>query len=263
MLKLGVASAKRREELKKHVVVNPVLQSVKIEKYYDMADRALDAAQTAQKTALLLPAGTWREAHARQVPLGHAYVFWKRFAVLTNETIPSHGYYKSPTTRDRKRKLNGDVRVAVTALETIVDAMDRDERLLDAYRAEAAALAEKERAEAQKRAGLERLRAEKRARDDARRAEEAARLRREAEARAAEARETAEARDVAARFERLARDDDAKRQKGDLVKDQSVAYFRPRGIVPPPTNRGDRRIAATPTNRGDRRIAATPRPRRG
>ena len=54
----GDGSKARREALRKHVTINPVMQSVAITKYYDMADRALAQAGEVWRSASALPAGT-------------------------------------------------------------------------------------------------------------------------------------------------------------------------------------------------------------
>ena len=66
---LGALSRARREGLAGYLHVNDVQQSVKIETYYSIADRAFNQAVDYYGEATKSPARDWREAHARQQKL--------------------------------------------------------------------------------------------------------------------------------------------------------------------------------------------------
>ena len=64
-----------------------------LEKYFNLAERGRANATAATEKALRMPARTYLEAHRRQVPLGHAYIYQRRYATLGMECIPKHNYY--------------------------------------------------------------------------------------------------------------------------------------------------------------------------
>lgn len=161
----GDGSKERREKLKRHISINAPLQSVQIEKYYQLADRALANAIEKTLEALKLPARTWREAHTRQRPLDEAYCYQRRYATLGLHVIPKHAYYASKLVAPQRHALSRNVNRALRCIESIVDAMDADQAMLDAAAAAVAALKKKEAERARQAAGLARLRRDREERD--------------------------------------------------------------------------------------------------
>lgn len=201
---LGAMSSARREQLKENIVVNDVLNSVKIEKYFDLASRTLEAAEKSCSRALESPVNDFAAAIQRYKELNECYVYWKRFARLAIEVIPSHNYYKSPEAKEKRRRLESHQRSCLDVLEKIVQAMDNDEKFIQAERA-------------RRKEELERLEAERRAYEQARKAErarEAERQAREAERQAREA-ERQEAERRAREQERKARDEQRKAREAE------------------------------------------------
>ena len=106
MVQTDGPSKKRREELKAHINISQLpQQSVALEKYFNLAERGRANATATTEKALRMPARTWQEAYRRQTPLGHAYIFQRRYATLGLYVIPKHNYYcllyTSPSPRDR------------------------------------------------------------------------------------------------------------------------------------------------------------------
>ena len=125
------------------------------------------AAEERDTRALRAPAATWEAAHARQVALDEAYVYYKRFGKLALDTIPSHNYYKDPRYKDDKKQLKANCVKSLAKLESLVGVMDGDEALLAAEGEKVRALEAKRRAAEARAAEIARLAAEKRAREDA------------------------------------------------------------------------------------------------
>ena len=191
------------------------------------------AAEERDTKALRAPAATWEAAHARQVALDEAYVYYKRFGKLALDTIPSHNYYKDPRYKDDKKQLKANCVSSLAKLESLVGVMDGDEALLAAEGEKVRALEAKRRAAEARAAEIARLAAEKRAREDAAAAAAAERqraLRAEADARAAKAaaQQREDARILAEQRQLLERAaaDKAARAAAPLAVGARVAYDR-------------------------------------
>ena len=156
MVQTDGPSKKRREELKAHINISQLpQQSVALEKYFNLAERGRANATATTEKALRMPARTWQEAYRRQTPLGHAYIFQRRYATLGLYVIPKHNYYnkQAPRSVELKRNVSG----AMAWIERLVEAMDADQILLDDHRAAVAALKKREAEEAALKQGMARL----------------------------------------------------------------------------------------------------------
>jgi len=84
-----------------------------IQRYYDTADKVLDAFLSSYE----------------QNQLDDAYVLGKRFTSFSTDTLPTHSYYKSK--QDKLKYLRNDnirkVGLVVDALEDITKLMDKEE----------------------------------------------------------------------------------------------------------------------------------------